>query len=391
MTEPLPFHPLADIFPLMEGAEFEDLVADIRAKGLLEPITRYQGKCLDGRNRCRACVAANVQLRVEDYTGNDPVGFVISRNLRRRHLSESQRAMVAAKLSTLGHGQRQSGKFAGVPTQGEAATLLNVSERSVRTATEVRDQGAPELVRAVERGNVSISAAADVAKLPLGEQQEVVARGEREILQVAKAIRAERAKARRAERIRKLVEISRGNATLPTLRRYPVVYADPAYQYEIPERLGLARSVEEHYPTMTLDDICALPVTELATDDALLFLWSPAPLIEKAMQVIAAWGFEYRTCAVWVKDKIGMGLYVRQQHELLLIARRGEPPLPAEADRLSSVIIAPRGEHSAKPVAFYERIERMYPDLPKIELFARNARCGWDAWGNEIKSQEAAS
>jgi N6-adenosine-specific RNA methylase IME4 len=102
------------------------------------------------------------------------------------------------------------------------------------------------------------------------------------------------------------------------------------------------------------------------------------------MSVIEAWGFLYRTCAVWVKDRIGMGYYFRQQHELLLVATRGNPAPPAPSDRVTSIISAPRLEHSAKPQETYEIIERMYPKATRIELFARNERDGWAAWGNEI-------
>ena len=102
------------------------------------------------------------------------------------------------------------------------------------------------------------------------------------------------------------------------------------------------------------------------------------------MKVIEAWGFTYRTNMVWVKDKIGMGYHVRNKHELLLIAKRGELAVPNVADRPDSVVEAPRGKHSEKPEVFYEIIERMYPDYPRLELFLRGeAREGWHGWGNE--------
>ncbi len=135
---------------------------------------------------------------------------------------------------------------------------------------------------------------------------------------------------------------------------------------------------------MPLDDLCELPVSSITTSDCILYLWATSPLLEQAMQLIKAWGFAYQSCAVWVKDKIGPGYWWRQQHELLLVATKGNPPKPAEADRFSSVLHAPRGEHSKKPEEMYERIERMYPELPKIELFARTTREGWQSWGNEV-------
>lgn len=155
------FHPLADLFPLMQGREFDELVADIKAHGLREPITTLDGMILDGRNRWRACEAAGAEPRTCEYHGEDPLGWVVSLNLHRRHLDESQRAIVAAKIANLGDGQRKSASPIGerAVTQGEAAQLLNVGKRSVERAREVLDHGSDELIAAVESGRVSVSAA----------------------------------------------------------------------------------------------------------------------------------------------------------------------------------------------------------------------------------------
>jgi N6-adenosine-specific RNA methylase IME4 len=373
---------LAELFPLIEGEEFNALVEDIRRHGLREPIVVLDGRILDGRNRYRACIKAGIEPSLRPYWGTDPVGYVVSLNLKRRHLNESQRSMVAARLATLKDGQRAD-LVQGLPI-GRASDLLRVGERSVARAREVLDHGAPELRGAVERGAVSVSAAADVATLPADEQREIVARGEREILEVAKHIRAGKAEARRAERIARIVEISNSNAPLPQDRQYPIVYADPPWKYTLySEDSGSDRTADRYYPTMELSHICAMPVSELAAPDAVLFLWTTLPHLREAYQVIDAWGFEYVTNLVWVKDRIGLGHWVRGQHEHLLIARRGNFPTPKTEHRPPSVMIAPMREHSRKPDEAYELIERMYPELPKIELFARNARAGWAAWGNE--------
>ena len=163
----LTYHPLANLFPLIEGAEFEEFVADIRQSSVRDPIVLYEGKILDGRNRYSASVQAGVPCPLRDYDGHDPLGFVISLNLKRRHLDESQRAMVAARLAPLTHGQRQDRQIFRSTTQAEAGALLNVGERSVRNAVVVRDHGAPELQRAVDRGEVAVSTAADLTVLPV--------------------------------------------------------------------------------------------------------------------------------------------------------------------------------------------------------------------------------
>jgi ParB-like chromosome segregation protein Spo0J len=300
----LKFHPLANLFPLLEGAEFADLVADIKANGLHEPITLYQDEILDGRNRYRACIDAKREPYFKTYEGADLVSFVISANLSRRHLSESQRAMIAAKLATLRDGQRAD-LVEGVPI-GRASEMLNVGERSVARARKAIDHGVPELVHAVERGTLSVSAAADIASQSVDEQRDIVARGEREILRAAKQIRAEKSWVRQAERMAKLVAISNNNAPLSD-RRFPVIYADPAWTFAEGTADPSRRVEKNHYPTLTVEQICALSVKDLATRDAILFLWTPSSHLPDALRVMQAWDFKFQASMVWVKDKIGMG------------------------------------------------------------------------------------
>jgi N6-adenosine-specific RNA methylase IME4 len=389
----IPSHPLAEIFPLMEGEAFADLVEDIRANGLHEEIVLYEGKILDGRNRYLASRAAGVAPRFETYTGSDPLGYVISLNLKRRHLDESQRAMVAAKLATMRQGARTDLSPIGEMSQGQAAELLNVGKRSVERAADVRERGAPELITAVERGAVSVSAAADIASLSRDEQRALLANFDgREIIRVAMELRAKEREVRREERIARIAEISKSTPAFPR-GRFPVVYADPPWKMTLDEIGGL-KSFQAHYPNMETADICALSpygrrVSDLAPPDAILFLWAIPSMLPAALEVMGAWGFEYVSQAVWVKNTITLGFYVRYQHELLLIGRRGDIPTPPEHERPSSVLDARRREHSQKPDEARALIERMYPDLPKIELFARGeARPGWVIWGNQAEAAE---
>src|SRR5262249_46963970 len=174
----------------MDGVEYASLVEDIRVRGLREPIVLFEGRILDGRNRYRACRDARVEVRSTAYEGDDPVAYVVSTNLRRRHLDESQRAMVAAKLANLQVGRPPENSPIGGISQDLAAKLLNVGKRSVERAREVQDQGALELQRAVERGDVSVSAAAEIAAVvPKEEQPALVERGAKEIRRRAKQSR----------------------------------------------------------------------------------------------------------------------------------------------------------------------------------------------------------
>jgi N6-adenosine-specific RNA methylase IME4 len=146
---------------------------------------------------------------------------------------------------------------------------------------------------------------------------------------------------------------------------------------------------ENHYPTISTEEIAALPVANLATPDAILFLWSTSPHLPEALQVMTAWGFQYQASVVWVKNFIRLGYWIRSRHEFLLIGSRGNIPHPAVSARPDSVIEAPRRGRSRKPDEAYAIIEAMYPDLPKLELFARHTRAGWAAWGNEIPREAA--
>ncbi|WP_434664761.1 MT-A70 family methyltransferase [Paraburkholderia sp. A3BS-1L] len=201
---------------------------------------------------------------------------------------------------------------------------------------------------------------------------------------VSVASQAEETALRRAERIAYILDICTGNAPLDGIaQRYPVLYVDPPWRYEHVKTES--RAIENQYPTMSLEEIKALPVAEIAFDDCVLFMWATSPKLAEAFEVLTAWGFTYRTCAVWDKQKIGMGYYFRQQHELLLVATRGDPIVPEPYARAPSVFSYPRAEHSAKPVECYAMIEAMYPELPRLEMFARLSRGGWDAWGNQSR------
>jgi N6-adenosine-specific RNA methylase IME4 len=251
------------------------------------------------------------------------------------------------------------------------------------------------LVAVVEQGKVSVSAAADVATKPKEEQREIVARGEKEILEAAKAIRAEKVERKRAEKIAVTDLIRERNASLPqSERKYSVIYADPPWSFDVWSGAGKDRSAENHYPTMKQEDIEALPVAQLAADDCALFMWAVMPQLPEALDVIKAWGFEYTTCAfVWVKQTkdeerfaTGMGYWTRANAELCLLATRGSPPR-LNAD-VHQVILSPRTEHSRKPDEAAARIMRLVPG-PYTELFARRPRDGWDLWGNQAPEEAA--
>lgn len=196
----------------------------------------------------------------------------------------------------------------------------------------------------------------------------------KEVIQVA---------GRKVRRAQKAEEIKARGRPLAEGRRYHIILADPPWRYR--NVISESRRIENHYPTMPLEDIKRLPVQNIAAKDAALFLWATCPGLEEAIQVMNAWGFAYRSNAAWVKPSIGPGYWFRVRHEHLLLGVRGEIPAPAPWNRPDSVIEAARGKHSEKPEEAYRIIERAYPEFSRIELFARKPRAGWAAWGNEMK------
>lgn len=178
-------HPIAELFPMMSSAEIAQLADDILENGQQEPILIYEKKILDGRNRERACKLVGVEPKYADFTGDDPVKYVLSKNLHRRHLNESQRAMVASRIAELRQGEKKSNTARAV-SQQESATSLRVSVDSVQRARKVIENGVPSLMKAVEAGEVSVTAAAAVSALPKKTQMTLVKSGPEAVKEAAK-------------------------------------------------------------------------------------------------------------------------------------------------------------------------------------------------------------
>ena len=191
-------------------------------------------------------------------------------------------------------------------------------------------------------------------------------------------------KLRREARERELAAATERASRALGKKLYGVVYADPPWAFRTYSERGKDRAPENRYPTMSLESIKALPIP--AADDCALFLWVTVPLLPQGLEVMAAWGFAYKSTLTWVKPHIGLGFWTRNRIELLLIGTRGNVPAPAPGEQPPQVIQAARGRHSEKPEQVAAIIERLFPNVPRIELFARASRAGWDVWGNEMEA-----
>lgn len=175
---------------------------------------------------------------------------------------------------------------------------------------------------------------------------------------------------------------------------YPVILCDCPWEYRVWSKKGADRSPAKHYNTMTTADLCALPVSQIAAKDAMLFMWATFPNLLDCINVMDAWGFQYKSCGfVWVKTNrkspgfhVGLGYYTRSNTELCFIATRGRPKRISKSVR--QLVVSPIERHSKKPDCVRERIVELCGDVPRIELFAREQAVGWDALGNEIDGRD---
>lgn len=210
----------------------------------------------------------------------------------------------------------------------------------------------------------------------------------RELAPAISKMRAQVTAEKKERRAQKEIALAGKIEALPG-RRYGVILADPEWRFEPYSReTGMDRSPDNHYPTSETADIAARDVASIAADDCVLFLWATAPMLEDAWAVMKAWGFTYKSHAIWHKERAGdgrgPGYWFTGEHELLMVGVKGNIPAPAPGTQRRSLFSSPVGEHSQKPETSHELIEAYFPTLPKIELNRRGpARLGWDAWGNE--------
>jgi N6-adenosine-specific RNA methylase IME4 len=371
------------LIPPLREEERAQLEENLAANGCRDPLVLWRGILIDGHNRHEICERLKIKYRTVEIVlaSRAHVLLWIEENqLGRRNLTDDQRSAIALAVKKRRAAMAEVEKKARAREVGKQGGRGKKKTHGDTVSPRVSERTRPAVAREARVPERKLRAVAEVEKKAGPEAVERIRAGESTIQQERTAIR-------RIERMEKIAALS-APPPLTSERKYPVLLVDPPWKYDYVE--ADSRAIENQYPTMTLEQICLLEVPKISLADSVLFLWVTNPKLAEAFAVLKAWGFDYRTNMVWVKDKIGMGYYVRAQHELLLIAKRGELPVPEPFDRPPSVLTAPRAEHSAKPEAIYKLIERMYPNLPKIELFARGARReGWSVWGNQSEAGNA--
>lgn len=366
------------LIPQLSADEFNQLEQNILADGIRDPLVLWGETLIDGHNRYEIAQRHGLEYRTmqKEFAGERQAEeWIILNQFGRRNLPAYERAKLALRLKPiiaekaeqnlhLSQGQgikgcQKSDKV--IDTKRELATIAGLSHDTIAKVEKIEIQATPELKEKIKQGDVSINQAYQTV------------RREEKIKAVAQKIEEHK------EEQTGVIDI------FNTDKKYNIIYADPAWEYWSSGN----KNQNLHYTTMTIDEICKLPVQNIADNDCVLFLWVTYPILQECFKVIESWGFKYSTAGfVWVKKNknidspfMGCGSWTRANSELCLIATKGQTTrLDAS---ISQIIEAPIDEHSKKPECTRKLITDLVGELPRIELFSRNKADGWDVWGNQ--------
>jgi N6-adenosine-specific RNA methylase IME4 len=333
---------------------------------------------IDGHNRYEICIENDVEFDISEIefdSRDDAKILIINNQLGRRNLPPIDRGILVLEKKNILAMKAKENQLSGlkqfqdnsvqeifpertdiqeilpksikpIDVGKELAKEAGMSDRTLDKIEKIHKESTPNIIQSIRDGNISINKA----------YKDVVREEKRQQIQ---------------EEI-VLNPIPEG--------LFDVIYSDPPWRYEHSETHN--RDIENQYPTMNLEEIKALNIP--SANNAVLLMWATAPKITEALEVMQAWGFKYRTCAVWDKEIFGMGYWVRGQHELLLFGVKGDFSPPEPNVRESSVYSEKRTEHSKKPNHYYDMIESYFPNRRYLELFARQKHNNlWTVWGNQ--------
>lgn len=384
----------------LDRAKVGELAASIRLHGrLLQPIIVTEtGRLVAGHHRLESCRVLGWTSIAATVVPDDPHQVIlaeIDENLCRNDLSVMEQAehllrrddlLTAAGLRAPGHRPPAASKgetAAPFVTTGDIATNAGMSKRSVQQRLQIA-RGIPPEVRDVLRGTAaaeSTRALLELARLMNAEEQprlaRLLAQGR------AKTVREARGLIKLSQRREQIEKLKReGVAPLPA-GPWGVIVIDPPWQYNCRQDDPSHDSMSG-YPSMSLEEIKALPIPDLLANDSMVWLWTTNAHLPDAFGVLETWDLKYRTTMTWAKKKPSIGRWLRGLTEHVLLATRGCPVVEV-GPRITTLLTTPNtGKHSEKPTEFFDLVEAMCPDPRRLELFARTERSGWASWGLEV-------
>lgn len=367
-----------NLIPALSAEEYAQLEANILEEGIREPIITWNGYIIDGHNRFSIAQRFDLEYKTTSkyFSSEESVKeWMILNQFGRRNLSNYQRSVLALELeevfskkakekqlSSLKKGTsvpQISAKREPIETRKELSKVASVSHDTISKVKKIQEKAPEEVKAKLATGEVSINAA-------------------------YKEIKKEEKK---EERDKKIQEVKQKIETenLTTLdKKYHVIAIDPPWAYN--EKGGFSSDDYDaqnnrgavDYPTMTVEQIKKIEIP--SAEDSVLFLWTTHAFLRDSFDIMKEWGFEYKATIVWDKVKMGMGRNVRMQVEFCLLGIKGKPIIQGSSER--DIITEPRREHSRKPEAFYEMVERMCIGN-KLDYFSRQTRKNWEHYGAE--------
>jgi N6-adenosine-specific RNA methylase IME4 len=369
------------LIPPLTADEYQGLEQNILAEGCRDALIVWGDTLIDGHNRYSICNKHGIPFKTSEKafeSRDDAMLWIIDNQNSRRNLSDYVKFELKDKKTEI---LSKKGKEKQLQTLKQNAT-------TVPSIIDKTDKHDTRKVIADELGwSTGKTAQAKIVKEKAPEEIKTKLRaGDMTINQAYQSIkREEKIEAVKEKFIESAME-TKSVDIFTTNKQYNIVYADPAWSYWE----GGQKNQSLHYATMSLGDICNLPVKDIADTDCILFLWVTFPILQESFKVIESWGFKYSTCGfVWVKKNkntdtpfVGCGSWTRANSELCLIATKGN--ITRLDAGISQIIESPIDVHSKKPAIVRQLITKLVGELPRIELFSRQATDGWDSWGNEI-------
>ena len=366
-----------NLIPPLDEKELFMLKQSLWKEGCRDALVTWRGTILDGHHRYKYCKEKGLPFKVmeRDFsTEKEARIWMIINQLGRRNVIDFVRGEMALELKKLlrevaEEHSSSNNRYMQSTEKEPINECQNFDTRRHKTMNEKnRDRVDSQIGNAARLSREQIRRIEFLKETATPEDLEELRSGEKSINEKYTKIKKEQ----RQETL-KTTEFPSG--------KYRVIYADPPWDYGkgVQEENG----AEEHYPVMSLDALCDMPIQQITDDNAVLFIWATCPMLIKALEVIEAWGFTYKSMFIWDKIKHNMGYYNSVRHELLLICTKGSCT-PDEAKLFDSVQSIERKRHSEKPEEFRQIIETLYKYGNKIELFARKETEGWNVYGNEV-------
>ena len=373
------------LIPPLTKEEFSQLEQNCIAEGIREAIIIWNDMIIDGHNRYEISLMYDLPFETNELyfkDENEVKEWMTLNQFGRRNLSNYQRSILALQLEDVfkekakenlklseGKGKQKSAevKVEPIETRKELAKVAQVSHDTIAKVKVIEAKAPEEIKEKLSSGEVSINQV----------YQDIKKEEKKELL--------EQKKQQYEERILSTSNNEFKINIFNTNEKFRVIYSDPAWSYNDKQDTPNLGGASKHYQTMSVNEICNLPVKEISEKDSVLFLWVTSPLLEDAFEVIKSWGFKYKSSFIWDKVKHNMGHYNSVRHEILLIATKGSC-VPDNKTLYDSVQSIERNDnHSEKPIDFLNIIDDLYLFGNKLEMFCRKIKKqNWYGWGNEI-------